>query len=930
MPDPRTITCAQCGNSTSSAGVLPKFCSHCGARFESVVEGVGSSGSTNHPGLEQTIAPSRTVDDVNALAADQTHDSSFVVKASTPSKKLGPGDQVGPFQLGCQLGAGGMGTVYEAHDTESDRPVALKILSKQVRTTSEGVDRFRRESQVAASINHPGSTFVYRSGQYGDQFFIAMELMNGGTLKDVVEADGPLEVSRAVDFILDTIDGLAVAHEVGIVHRDFKPSNCFMDDDGKAKVGDFGLAKSFYGDVALTQTGAFVGTPQFAAPEQLRAGHVDARTDIYAVGGTLFYLLTGRAPFVGDAAQVIAGIAAEQAPNIKSIAPHVPEKLASLVANMLEKDPARRPSSLKEIRESLLPFSSLGAIPADSGQRMAAFFIDMFAFGFAGFALTLAASSLAMLLGFGPEGANRFAGITNVIAIVLWFAIQEYVGGTTIGKWLFRMRVVNSQNDSPKLWQAIVRPLFIPGVRTFIAMLPLLFMATDGQPRSVKDLMNIGLVELVAVLAWIPCMLFMLSARASNGFRGLHDLLTDTRVVRISNALDAGHSEQQPVTAPMPVDPASFPASVIEPFEVLGLVGSKSDSDERILVGQDPQLERKVWIYETTDDSPPMLHAAIRPTRQRLIATRVDKSVEANRNYYVSECIEGLPLVQFIETSSALQWTSCRPLLRELAAELERAENEGSLPNDFSENSVWLDKSGQLKLIEIAETHSGAAGTARDVFDSIFAKFVAIHPVPEHVIEMSESWRGCSDTSFGKIVDLLDEIEDRPSGWSWIDRIGVISVWLAVELSILTLLGQLWLTLCASWTEMSAAWICGSYFVGMSVVGFLVGYFFESPLSRFLGITVRSRNKLLKATRFQHGLRLLLTWILPLGMSAPLMGIQASLMTLKPEEVPVYLLIMGLIFLAVSMLMLLVTLVNLAKPARGIADMICGTQLMRK
>jgi len=864
-----------------------------------------------------------------SLAADQTHDSSFVVRASTSSGKLESGSQVGPFRLGCQLGAGGMGTVYEAHDTESDRPVALKILSKQVRTTSEGVDRFRRESQVAASINHPGSTFVYRSGQCGDQFFIAMELMNGGTLKDVVEEEGALEVSRAVDFMLDAIDGLAVAHEVGIVHRDFKPSNCFMDDDGKAKVGDFGLAKSFYGDVALTQTGAFIGTPQFAAPEQLRAGHVDARTDIYAVGGTLFYLLTARAPFVGDAAQVIAGIAAEKAPNIKSIASHVPRKLASLLASMLEKDPAKRPSSLKEIRESLLPFSSLGAVPPDSGQRMAAFFIDIFAYSFLGVMLGMALAPLTIWL--GPEVANRVLMCVNLVGIILWFAVQEYVFGTTIGKWLFRMRVVNSQNESPKLWQAFVRPLLIPGIRTLITLLPILIMNTNGnQVQNVADIMKVGLLELVSILSWIPCMLLMLTARVSNGYRGIHDLFTDTRVVRISNSLNSRRAESLPVTAPLSVDQSSYPDKAIEPFEVLGMIGSNSESGERILVGRDPELERKVWIYETQDPSPSLLRAGIRPTRQRIIATRTDDSVEPNRTYYIAECIEGIPLVEFIETSEALQWTTCRPLLREFAAELERAQNENSLPKGFSERNVWLDRSGQLKLVEVAETSDVEESSPRNVFDTVFAKIVEHQPVPEHVIGLSQKWGESNSTSMSEIVDTLDDIEDRPSGWSWIDRIGVTCIWLAVELSILIMLGQLWLTLCKSWTEMSAAWICGSFAIVMAVAALAVGFLYESPTFWFLGITARKRNKLMRPSRLQMAMRLLLTWILPVGMATSLIGMQAATVGLKPEEAPLVLLPMAFLCMAVCLAMMLVTLVNLAKPARGVADLICGTQLMRK
>ena len=934
MPEPNSITCDQCGQSTSVAEVLPKFCSNCGARFESTIGQTGAAGSTDHPLPDQTIAATSSVD----LDLENTHDSSFVIRPSSSAGKLEPGSQIGPFKLGCQLGAGGMGTVYEAYDTDSDCHVALKILSKQVRTSQEGVERFRRESQVAASINHPGSTFVYRSGQYGDQFFIAMELMNGGTLKDIVEEEGPMEVSRAVDFMIHAIDGLAVAHEVGIVHRDFKPSNCFVDDDGQAKVGDFGLAKNFFGDVALTQTGAFVGTPQFAAPEQLRAGHVDGRTDIYAVAGTLFYLLTGRAPFVGDAAQVISGIAAEQAPNIKTIAPHIPEKLAALIASMLEKDPARRPGSLEQIRIALLPFSSLGAVAPDNGQRMAAFFIDLFILGCVSIIAMLCMAPLAVLI--GPAKWNFLVTGANVLIAVFWFAIQEYKSGTTIGKWLFKMRVVNGNNDSPRLWQALVRPVLIPGTYFLLSIVPVFIFGTAEPKQSinVEDLMKIGLVELVQLLAWIPCCLMMLSARITNGYRGLHDLATNTRVVRISSSLVSERCSDQPITAPTPVEADSFPAEAIEPFRVLGQLSSNPHTNERVLVGDDPELDRKVWIYETSDPDPPLSRAGIRPTRQRIIASRKDDSGDHKRHYFIAECIEGLPFQQFIESNEAIQWSTFRPLLRDLASELEKADDEGSLPNNFNTDNVWLDRRGQLKLVEIDSGKETSSLTSKEVFDFLFDQVVKAHPVPEHVIELSRQWHKSTDVSMGEIVDTLDDLAERPSSWSWIDRIGAASVLVAIELAILFLLCQVWVAL---WTSLFTketlvsspgyvAAICGSFTLLMLGGAFLTGYFFESPTFWFLGIAARNRDKQATPSRVRLGFRMVVSWLLPTVMAAALGGVQAAAVT-KGMEVPsVELVVAFLLLPATSFAMLVVTLYNLAKPSRGTADLLCGTMLTRK
>src|SRR5262245_13103788 len=206
--------------------------------------------------------------------------------------------QFGHYRIVRLLGKGGMGEVYEAEDLEIERRLALKVLSHSM---TQPVDqaRFLREGRLAASISHPHCVYVYGTEEIQGTPVITMELVPGGTLKDRVKARGPLGVAEAVDTILQVISGLEAAAAAGILHRDVKPSNCFIETDGEVKVGDFGLSISTLArdETHLTALGTIVGTPAFASPEQLRGDELDMRSDIYSVGATLYYLLCGRAPF---------------------------------------------------------------------------------------------------------------------------------------------------------------------------------------------------------------------------------------------------------------------------------------------------------------------------------------------------------------------------------------------------------------------------------------------------------------------------------------------------------------------------------------------------------------------------------------------------------------------------------------------------------
>ena len=222
------------------------------------------------------------------------------------------------------------------------RRVALKVLRSRLQTREDRA-RFLREGQLAASINHPHSVYIFGSEEIAGTPVIAMELLPGGTLKDRVDADGPLPPPRRVGRDPSIIAGLDAAHAAGILHRDIKPSNCFVDRDGTVKVGDFGLSISTLArDVhqRARQTG-FEGTPQFAPPEQLRGEPLDVRADIYAVGATLYYLLTGQPPFdAPDLRELFARVSTEAPTSPRAIRPEIPHGLAALVLRCLAKAPA--------------------------------------------------------------------------------------------------------------------------------------------------------------------------------------------------------------------------------------------------------------------------------------------------------------------------------------------------------------------------------------------------------------------------------------------------------------------------------------------------------------------------------------------------------------------------------------------------------------
>jgi eukaryotic-like serine/threonine-protein kinase len=609
--------------------------------------------------------------------------------------RLVNGQLWGPYRVIRLLGRGGMGEVYEAEQLETGRRLALKVL-RHILWGAEDRARFLREGQLAASISHPHTVYIFGSEEVGGAPAITMELLSGGTLKDRVSAEGPMPPSAAVSAVLDIIGGLDAAQAAGILHRDIKPSNCFLDSDGAVKVGDFGLSIS-----TLTRdvrhelaTASFEGTPQFAAPEQLRGEPLDVRADIYAVGATLYYLLTGRPPIdAPDLRELVSKVASEKPASPRVLRREIPRGLASVVLRCLAKAPAGRPQSYAELADLLRPYGSHDEVPAPLGARFIAWIADAVVFAIMTWLLVLSAW-MAPTPGFTATLLRLAAW--PWLAGIIYFVVLEGSWGASLGKRLVGLRVTSQtpSQDNARWWLRVALrtavfhlPIVIPTLFfTSASKVPGVVYTTNPAPNGwTWNAPPDGLLTLLLTI------LLFSTARRRNGWTGVHELLSRTRVVQRS--VLRSDASAAPKAFPADIAPALSSLRRVGPYAVHTTIGETANG--RLFVGVDPILRRHVWIHQVAPGTPAVgaiRRGVSRPGRLYWLAGRRSPA----ENWDAFEAPGGEPL---LSATSSSDWREVHRSLSSLTIELEASVHEG-MDTQLTLAQVWKRPDGNLVLLD--------------------------------------------------------------------------------------------------------------------------------------------------------------------------------------------------------------------------------------
>lgn len=696
--------CPACQAELSYEGETPRFCSRC-----------GSSLSTLHGSdLDATGAYTPT--------GDSTQPSSSSGKYTTP-------DQIGGYRLVKKLGAGGMGAVYEAEDLASGQRVALKLIKRGSSLSDSSAQRFRQEGRLASSISHPRCVFVISADEDQGQPYIVMELMPGKTFLDLVRQEGPLSATKAVALINDIIDGLQEAHRLGLVHRDVKPANCFLDERGRAKIGDFGLAKVLdQSDVTdaptaveLTGTGTFVGTPLYAAPEQIKGYQVDQQVDVYAVGATLYYLLSGKAPFEDQQSvtAVLARIVSEDPDPISAKRTDLPIGLEAVIFKAMDRDRSKRYRDLEALRQALLAFLPGRTRIVRIGLRIAAFLVDL-ATGL--FVLSLLSMGLGGLLSSlqmstMQEGIDLLFGeslLASIVATLLVhsviFLIPESLWGRSLGKRIFRLKLCDPyRGGNPRFKQVLIRST------VFVVATHLLFWGflvfshkflpkvseTDPANIIAKEEMDSWKIEaggdLLSMLLGI--LIISVTMRRNNGYRGLHELLSGTSTIWLPPAPPRTELTIAKLATAIPVRASKL----TEPRTIGNFTLSHElwqDGDSCVYIGRDEKLSRFVWLWmhPSNDGKVASTRRTVsRPTRWRWVGS----GSHEGRSWDAFLATPGMTLQSLADQGHKLDWPATFHLLTELTDELRAAKHDQTTPVLASGQQIWIQQRGSVQWLDV-------------------------------------------------------------------------------------------------------------------------------------------------------------------------------------------------------------------------------------
>jgi tRNA A-37 threonylcarbamoyl transferase component Bud32 len=310
---------------------------------------LGESGENKKSSNLTTVAETKNIESFSQNSSEIENDEIRRMPDDMEPDCVGPDDR---YLIRYELGRGAMGIVFCAQDQILGRNVALKKLPSDLREDTDLIRRFKQEAMALARLSHPHIVQVYDFVQDRDQAWIAMELIEGNDLADYLETKGVLPISETVRLATQMAEGLAYAHGRGVIHRDFKPANVILSDDGTVKITDFGLAKIAQSSVH-TQVGSLLGSPAYMSPEQTQGKAVDAYSDIYSAGVTIYEMISGRIPFTGDFESIIAQKLTQSPVPLSDLNGDVPKRLKHLVFQMLAKESHRRPQNMNQVAEVL-------------------------------------------------------------------------------------------------------------------------------------------------------------------------------------------------------------------------------------------------------------------------------------------------------------------------------------------------------------------------------------------------------------------------------------------------------------------------------------------------------------------------------------------------------------------------------------------------
>jgi len=650
------------------------------------------------------------------------------VPARSPAfSRLAAPARIGHYRLVRLLGTGGMGQVHEGIDDAGNR-FAVKLLLPAGSASPEVMDRFRQEGALASSIDHPRCVFVREADEDDGCPYIVMELMSGRTLKDLVREQGALPYRDAIAKMVDVCDGLLEAHDRGLVHRDVKPANCYLEANGRVKIGDFGLARSMDVDAGLTTTGSFLGTPLFASPEQVRGEAVDVRSDVYSVCATLYYLVTGQAPFEStNPTQVIARIVSDDPTPPSKLVPGLPRAIDRLVLQGLQRDRERRYQDLAALRAAMEPFVGEGERTAGRGRRFAAYALDSLLFGLIGGAQALAV---------GGIDAQHVPTIGQYLSIIgpmyLYLVLTEWGFGGSLGKLSVGLRVRDAiDGGAPRFWQILLRvTLFIFFTGAAVDLFLYLFVSRDDAPRWFA-MQSIGYLAIE--------FLYLSPGLIRRRPKFLHDLWSRTRVVQRDRATRPVLAEAAPSVGE-PVPSSGEAPERLGRFRLVGrlAIAGRRLGDEAVpgvgshavgngafgeraetWVAEDRGLRRQVWISVVPWGMRPSeaRRRCVRSTRLRWL----DGGEGANFRWDAYLAPEGAPLSLWTRERGALEWKFVRRILGSLLDETIAGRIDGTRVSVDDPSRIWLDRRGRAVLIDREATSASASSSSAERSDGAAA-----------------------------------------------------------------------------------------------------------------------------------------------------------------------------------------------------------------